>query len=106
MFTFLLGPTQTYANTTQEVMECCMDASTEMSCCDNGDDTSQKEMPCKKNCESIGCTSPITCCHTILLSEDDNTLNFVSFRQRQQHFYAEVLISSDFRSIWLPPKIA
>lgn len=107
VFAFLLGPTQSFATTTQEAEHSCMDMSSTMSCCSTTDtsSTDQDQTSCKGNCGTSTCVSPISLHITGVVIEEDYTI-FISPELRQNHYYSEALISSDFRSIWLPPKIA
>jgi hypothetical protein len=83
--------------------------------------TSQKSTCCEKeknskNKKHQGCTGA---CKTILGNHSSLSIGFpVAFYisldqdppifsvQKQNYYYSEIFISSDFRSIWLPPKIS
>ncbi|WP_143077749.1 hypothetical protein [Myroides guanonis] len=106
VFSFLLGPTQTFASPMQTDMACCKDSSTEMSCCKDDKKASDSEMDCGSSCKSASCVCPVvTISPNVLFSENENEALFTFSDKKQNYPNAEILISSDFRSIWLPPKL-
>lgn len=107
VFSFLLGPTQSYAAAMPAEMACCKDSSTEMSCCKDSSSSSKDDMDCGSSCENSSCVCPvISISPKVLTSESENDILYLAFDKKQTYHYAEILISSGFRSIWLPPKIA
>lgn len=62
---------------------------------------------CKGACKNITCNSS-SVYHgiTSLFHTEANQQIFSFSTEKQNYYYSEIFISSDFRSIWLPPKIS
>ena len=62
---------------------------------------------CKGACKNITCSSS-SVYHgiTSLFHTEANKQIFSFSTEKQNYYYSEIFISSDFRSIWLPPKIS
>ncbi|RWW98821.1 hypothetical protein [Flavobacterium cerinum] len=104
---FLLGPTVTYAHNNKAEMACCKKESSKKDCCKEHH-SKEKKHSCDSGCKSVSCGCPsVSCGFTPTLafqSENDSLFDFSD--RKQNYFYSEIFISSDFRSIWLPPKIS
>lgn len=102
---FLLGPMQTFASSMPDDMACCKKETMDMSCCKT--DKQDVDMGCNNSCGSASCACPIVSVSPSVLFLQNETEAVVAFSEKKQNYcYAEILITSDFRSIWLPPKLA
>jgi hypothetical protein len=108
---FMISNIAFACNATPEKKSCTKEFST----------ASQKPTCCEKeknskNKKHQGCTGA---CKTILCNHSSLSIGFpiapyISLNQgtpivsahKQNYYYSEIFISSDFRSIWLPPKIS
>ena len=97
MLGFLLGPTLTYAHGTKKEMPCCKEKNSK-----------KKEHSCNNSCVGNSCGCPTAYCgySSILSFQTENNSLFSFSERKQNYYYSEIFISSDFRSIWLPPKIS
>lgn len=106
-FGFLMGPTLNYAQVQKSEMLCCNIESTVNDCCIKKDsDTSEHN--CNSSClgNSCSCPAPICSFSSMNYIETEN-LSLFSFGESIQNYnYSKIFISSDFRCIWLPPKIS
>lgn len=104
---FLLGPTLTYAHGTKKEMPCCKKEFTVKDCCKKKD-SNKKEHNCDNSCVGNSCGCPTAYCgySSILSFQTENNSLFSFSERKQNYYYSEIFISSDFRSIWLPPKIS
>lgn len=104
---FLMGPTLTYAHGTKKEMSCCKKESTAKKCCDKKN-SKEKGHDCDKGCLGNSCTPTGSCSYfsPMAIFQTENTSLFSFSEKRQNYYYSEIFISSDFRSIWLPPKIS
>jgi len=106
----LLGPMQTSAhNGSKVIMACCQKESTdsEKSCCKENQFKGKKHS-CDSSCTGASCACPVVyigCSLTQDFQEQNNSL-FDFSDSKQNFFYSESAVSSDFRSIWLPPKLS
>jgi hypothetical protein len=112
MFGFFMMPSMTFACGTKSEKACCkkeFSSKTEKSaCCNkNKDSKNKKHDGCNGACKNVSCSSSTV--HLGLTSLFHTDLNNKIFRfspEKQNYYYSEIFISSDFRSIWLPPKIS
>ncbi|MEA9414852.1 DUF6769 family protein [Flavobacterium sp. PL02] len=104
---FLMGPTLTYAHGTKNEMSCCKKESTTKDCCKKKH-SNKKEHNCDNSCSGNSCGSTTANCgfSPMALFQTENNSLFSFSERKQNYFYSEIFISSDFRSIWLPPKIS
>ncbi|MBF7093080.1 hypothetical protein IUY40_16225 [Flavobacterium sp. ALJ2] len=107
MLGFLMGPTFTYAHETKNEMSCCKKESPVKDCC-NKKDSTKKGHNCDNSCSGSSCSSTTGNCgfSTIAIFQTENNSLFDFSERKQNYYYTEIFISSDFRSIWLPPKIS
>lgn len=106
----LLGPMQISAhNSSKADMECCQKDSTDSkkSCCKEKESKETKHS-CDNSCSGVSCACPVAYCGfaPILTFQEVNQSLFDFSKSKQNYFYSEIIISSDFRSIWLPPKLS
>ncbi|MDA6069185.1 hypothetical protein NJT12_06090 [Flavobacterium sp. AC] len=103
---FLMGPTLTYAHGTKTAMSCCKKESSSENCCKKKG-SKEKEHNCDKGCLGNSCTPTSSCGFSpMAIFQTENNSLFSFSDKKQNYFYSEIFISSDFRSIWLPPKIS
>ncbi len=102
----ITGPTQSYAAGMDSVMSCCTKESATKDCCKE-EGTKHQEHHCDSSCAgtSCGCPTVYTSSTPIFLTQTTNNALFDSSEKAQKFYFSEIFISSDFRSIWLPPKI-
>lgn len=106
-FGFILGPTQSFSHNNKVEMACCMKESSTKECCKENH-SKEKQHNCSSSCKDVSCGCPTVYCGyaSVLSIQKDNNLIFDLLERKQKHFYSEIIISSDFHSIWLPPKIS
>jgi hypothetical protein len=104
---FLLGPTLTLSHGTKIEMSCCKKETTTKDCCKEKD-SKKKGHSCDNSCAGSSCGCPTTYCgsNSIFFSQTTNNALFSFSEKKQNYNYSEIFISSDFRSVWLPPKIS
>ncbi len=109
---FLLSPTTTMACNQKGEMTCCAKKSIskkeKKECCSNKE-SSKKESHegCNGACKSITCSSSFIYLGMINGIQLDLNNTLFGFYTKKQHFYySNIFISSGYKSIWLPPKIA
>lgn len=112
MFGFFMTPSIAFACKTKSEKSCCkkeVSSKTEQAVCCNKEKSSKKDNHegCNGACKSVFCGCPAL--HLGLASffcTDLNTKIFRFYSEKQKYYYSEIIISSDFRSVWLPPKIS
>jgi hypothetical protein len=110
MLGFFMMPSVAFACGTKSEKACCKkEASSEtkkMACCDKGK-SSKRHDGCNGGCKHVSCTSSVV---SLALSSPlyvaINNQLFSFSPEKQNYYYSEIFISSDFRSVWLPPKIS
>ncbi|WP_306351096.1 hypothetical protein [Flavobacterium sp. '19STA2R22 D10 B1'] len=104
---FLMGPTLSFAHSPEPKMACCKKESSEKSCCKDMD-SKEKKHSCDGSCKGASCSCPTVYCgsSSFLSFQSENTSLFNFLERKQNYYYSEIVISTDFRSIWLPPKIS
>ncbi len=104
----LLGPMQSFAHSNKIEMKCCQKESSdsEKSCCKKNQSKGTKHS-CDGSCSGASCACPMVYCGVFLILdlEEQSNSRFAFSNSKSNFFYSEIIISSDFRSIWLPPKI-
>lgn len=112
MFGFFMTPSVAFACKTKSEKACCKKDTTletkKAECC-NKEKSAKKENHegCSGACKSVSCGCPVI--HLGLASLFYSDLNNKIFRfssEKQNYYFSEIIISSDFRSVWLPPKIS
>ena len=104
---FLLGPTVTFAHGTKTEMSCCKKENATKDCCKEKD-SKKKGHSCDNSCVGSSCGCPVANCASAPMTTfqtESNTL-FSFSKNKPNYYYSEIFISSDFRSVWLPPKIS
>jgi len=105
----VLGPAQSFAHSKKCDMVCCEKelSNSEKACCKEKQYKETKHS-CDSSCSGVSCGSPVVYCglSSILAFQEENNSLFDSSDNKQIFFYSEIIISSDFRSIWLPPKLS
>ncbi|MBG6188122.1 hypothetical protein [Flavobacterium sp. CAN_S2] len=104
---FLIGPTLVSAHGIKAEMACCKKESAAKTCCKEKN-SKKKEHSCNNSCVGNSCGCPTAYCgySSILSFQTENNSLFSFSERKQNYYYSEIFISSDFRSIWLPPKIS
>lgn len=104
-----LSPTQFFAHNSgnKTEMSCCKKESSEKSCCKEKKSKGTKH-DCDSSCSGMSCGCPAMYCgfSPMVVFQETKDCVFDFSERKQSYFYSEVFISSDFRSIWLPPKIS
>lgn len=112
MIGFFMTPTVALACGTKTEKECCKKESSpkknKKDCCKSEKSSNEKSHEgCKGACKSITCsTSTVYLGMTSVHYAEFNDQLFSFSTKKQNYYYSEIFISSDFRSIWLPPKIS
>ncbi|MFV8368370.1 hypothetical protein [Flavobacterium sp. LB2R40] len=76
-------------------------------CCKKAQSSKEKSHEgCNGACKNITCSSILYLGLTSFSYSDLNHQLFHFSTEKQNYYYSEIFISSDFRSIWLPPKIS
>lgn len=104
----LLRPTPSFAHSAKTDMTCCQKKSSasQKSCCKEKLSKETKHN-CDSSCSGTSCACPVYCGFSpILAFQEGNHSLFGSLDRTQKFFYLEISIFSDFRSIWLPPKLS
>lgn len=112
VFGFFMMPSTVLACGTKTEKTCCKKESSSKSdkldCCKKTKDSKAKNHDgCNGACKNVSCSSFTA--HLGLTSffySDLNNKNFGFSSEKQNYYYSEIFITSDFRSIWLPPKIS
>jgi hypothetical protein len=112
MFGFFMMPSIAFACGTKSEKACCkkeVSSKTEKANCCNKEHSSKNKSHegCNGACKNISCGgSTVHLGLTSLFHTDLNNKNFSFSSKKQNYYYSEIFISSDFRSVWLPPKIS
>jgi hypothetical protein len=107
---FFMTPSIAFACGTKSEKACCKKeaaSQTEKTACCNKEKKSKSHEGCNGGCKHVSCTSSVV--SLALSSPFSVALNSQLFSfspEKQNYYYSEIFISSDFRSIWLPPKIS
>ena len=106
----LLGPMQISAhNSSKADMECCQKESSDSkkSCCKEKQSKETKHS-CNSSCSGASCACPVVYSGFTPMFAFQETKQFLfDFSDSKQNFfYSEIGVFSDFRSIWLPPKLS
>lgn len=111
VFGFFMMPSTVLACGTKTEKACCKKESSSKSdkldCCKKTKDSTKNHDGCHGACKNVSCSSFTA--HLGLASfvySDLNNKNFGFSSEKQNYYYSEIFITSDFRSIWLPPKIS
>ena len=110
VFGFFMTPSQAFACGTKTEKSCCskkQSAQTEKgNCCKKNKKTNESSHNgCDGACKSISCSSIFNIEAPSLFFEELHQ-PLISSSEKQNYYYSEIFIPSDFRSIWLPPKIS
>ncbi len=109
---FILTPSSALACGTKTEKSCCKKASstekTKKECCKKSESSKKNSHEgCDGACKSISCSnSTVFLSSTAVLYSELNHELFSFSNEKQNYYYSEIFISSDFRSVWLPPKIS
>ncbi|MFV5698342.1 hypothetical protein ACM55H_08205 [Flavobacterium sp. ZT3R17] len=112
MFGFFMMPSIAFACGTKSEKACCkkeVSSKTEKAdCCSKKHSSKNKSHEgCNGACKNISCSSSTVYLGLSSLFYTDLNNKNVSFSsEKQNYYYSEIFISSDFRSVWLPPKIS
>jgi hypothetical protein len=107
---FCMMPSMAFACKTKTEKACCKKESSskeKKSCCTKEKDSKTKNHDgCSGACKSVSCGCPTIQLGLSVFFTDLNPQLFSFSSKKQKYYYSEIFISSDFRSIWLPPKIS
>lgn len=112
MLGFFMMPSVAFACATKTEMACCKKESTsekdKKDCCKKEKKQNERSHDgCKGACKDLTCsTSSFQLGLTSTVYTELNNQIFSFSTEKQNYYYSEIFISSDFRSIWLPPKIS
>lgn len=112
MFGFFMMPGKAFACGTKTEKACCKkevsSKAEKADCCNKEHSAKEKSHEgCTGACKNISCGgSTVHLGLTSLLYTSLTNKNFSFSSEKQNYYYSEIFISSDFRSIWLPPKIS
>jgi hypothetical protein len=105
----LFVPSSTYACGSKSQKCCCCKktlSKTEKKDCCKSNNSQEKDNDCEGNCGHTNCTTSTV--HFNLLSFeiiDFKPITFDFSAEKSKFYHVETLFSSDFTSVWLPPKI-
>jgi len=110
MLGFFMMPSIAFACGTKSEKACCKKEAAsqtkKMPCCSK-EKSSKSHEGCNGGCKHVSCTSSVV---SLALSSPLyvalNSQLFSFSPEKQNYYYSEIFISSDFRSVWLPPKIS
>jgi hypothetical protein len=112
MLGFFMTPSVAFACGAKTEKACCKKESSskknKKECCKK-EQSSKKESHegCSGACKDVTCSSSaVYIGMTSLFYTELNNQLFSFSTEKQNYYYSEIFISSDFRSIWLPPKIS
>ena len=111
LFGFVMMPSTAIACGTKTEKSCCKKAMTSQKvkkdCCKKTASSKEKSHEgCDGACKSITCSSSTVYVAMTVMHYSESSNELFSFSTaKQNYYYSEIFISSDFRSIWLPPKI-
>lgn len=109
---FVMMPSNAIACGTKTEKSCCKKPMTSQKvkkeCCKKTASSKEKSHEgCDGACKSITCSSSTVYVGTTAMQYSEWNNELFSFSTaKQNYYYSEIFISSDFRSIWLPPKIS
>ena len=109
---FLMKPSFAFACGTKTEKSCCKKASAtekaKKECCKKAQSSKEKSHKgCDGACKNITCSSSTVYLGMNAIHYNELNHQLFSFStEKQNYYYSEIFISSDFRSIWLPPKIS
>jgi hypothetical protein len=110
MLGFFMMPSMAFACESKSEKTSCTKESASQTCekeCCNKEKKSKSHEGCDGGCKHVSCGSSVV---SLALSfpfyVEINTQLFSFSPEKQNYYYSEIFISSDFRSIWLPPKIS
>ena len=112
MLAFFMKPSMALACGTKTEKACCKKESSlkkDIKECCKKEQSSKKESHegCNGACKDFTCSSPTVFLGIPWLFYTELNNQIFSFStEKQNYYYSEIFISSDFRSIWLPPKIS
>ena len=110
MLGFFMMPSVAFACGTKSEKACCKKeavSQSEKSACCNKEKSSKSHEGCNGGCKHVSCTSSVVNLALSSLSYVELNGQLFSFSpEKQNYYYSEIFISSDFRCIWLPPKIS
>ncbi|WP_414000112.1 hypothetical protein ACMDB5_06030 [Flavobacterium sp. W1B] len=110
MFGFVMMPSIAFACGTKTEKSCCKKESSSQTkkadCCKKNKKSNEgSHSGCDGACKNISC-SPVVHLSLPTLFYAESNQPFVFSQKKQNYYYSEIFISSDFRAIWLPPKIS
>lgn len=109
---FFMTPSAAFACGTKTEKACCKKESSskkeKKECCKKEQSSKEKSHEgCNGACKDVSCnSSTVYLSLTSLFYTELNNQLFSFSTEKQNYYYSEIFISSDFRSIWLPPKIS
>jgi hypothetical protein len=112
MLGFFMTPSVAFAGGTKTEKACCKKESSskkdKKECCKKEQSSKEKSHEgCNGACKNVTCSSSTVYLGMTSLSYTELNNQLFSFStEKQNYYYSEIFISSDFRSIWLPPKIS
>ena len=112
MLGFLMMPSAAIACGIKTEKSCCKKTSAaekvKKECCKKTQSSKEKSHEgCDGACKSITCSSSTVYLGMTAMHYNEINNQLFSFStEKQNYYYSEIFISSDFRSIWLPPKIS
>lgn len=112
VFGFFMTPSIAFACKTKSEKACCKkevsSKTGKADCCNKEKAAKNKNHEgCNGACKDISCSnSTVYLGLTSLFYTDLNNKILRFSSEKQNYYYSEIFISSDFRSIWLPPKIS
>ncbi|KVV15684.1 hypothetical protein ACRASX_09865 [Flavobacterium sp. TMP13] len=108
-FGLILGPTQSFAHKSKVVMDCCQKESTDSgkSCCSEKQ-SKETNHNCDSSCSGASCACPVVYSgFTMVFNFQEENKSLFDFPETTaNYYYTEIGASSDFHSIWLPPKLS
>lgn len=110
MLGFVMMPSMAFACKAKAEKACCKKESDgiadKKACCKTENKTSNKKS-CDGACKHVSCTSSVpSVALTSVIYFSLNEIKTAISCDNQLYHYFEIFTSSDFRSIWLPPKIS
>ena len=112
VFGFILTPSTASACGTNTEKSCCKKASStekaKKECCKKSESSkNNSHEDCDGACKSISCSNSTVFLSTTAVQYSELNHELFSFStEKQNYYYSAIFISSDFRSVWLPPKIS
>ncbi|WP_379853472.1 hypothetical protein [Flavobacterium xylosi] len=112
MLGFFMAPSVAFACGTKADKSCCKkeysSVKDKKDCCKKEKKSNESSHEgCKGACKDVTCSSSaFQLGLTLAFYTELNNQIFTFSTEKQNYYYTEIFISSDFRSIWLPPKIS